>query len=96
MPYSEKDLLYTDYTDKAADSGDNPNIRGGIERDELNRKQKYEILPFINKFVEENLEGYIHLGTYRKVETMIREHLPSEIVKHDEITIWLRQNWTKY
>lgn len=96
MPYSENDLLYQDYTDRAADTGDNPNIRGGIEKDELNRKQKYEMLYFINNFVNKNIEGYIHLGTYRKVEIMIREHLPANYVKHEEITDWLRNNWNNY
>lgn len=90
-------MLYDDgdyYNWDAAEGNDNPKVIGGKERDELNRTEGYEVLPFINRFIDSRVKVPTK-KYYEKAEKIIRYDLPEGIHKHDEIEIWMQDNWQK-
>jgi hypothetical protein len=95
MGFIRSNMLYDDgkyYTWTAKSSDDDPKTVGGKEKDELNRKEGYEVLPFIQNWVA----TYFRLPSvvvYQKVEKMIRYHVPSGIRKQEEIAKWIYENY---
>lgn len=94
--FKQSDMLYDDgkyYKWTAPEDGDNPNVRGGIDRLELDRTQGFEVLPFINRFGDDYFKNPAALEWYQKVEKMIRYDVPTSIKKHDDIEKWIHKNW---
>lgn len=54
----------------AASLGDNPNITGKQDSQKVNRKEGYEVLYFINAFMEKHDLGRVHAG---KIEDALHE-----------------------
>lgn len=73
---------------------DNPKVTGNPDSTLLNRNEGYEMLYFINKFCE--LYDLKNKSTAHKVETMIKEHLPSNIRSQANVRAWLIENWKKF
>jgi len=71
---------------RAEDAGDNPKIKGGKERLELNRKEGNEMLYFLSNFLTD-------IRKVSRAEYLIHNKLPSAIRKHNEIEDWLTENW---
>jgi len=83
------DLGFKDYAWKAA--GDNPKRKGKIERTQLNRKQGYEVIYFVNTFLE---KYYLtETATGRKIEEMIRNKVPAVKKDRESIEKWIVENW---
>lgn len=98
MSYKKSEMLYNDgnyYKWKANEDHDDPKIRGGIDCIELNRKEGYEVLLFINRFGQKHFtpSNPPNLASYQKIEKMIRHSVPTKIQSHDKITDWIAENW---
>ncbi|MDY0905115.1 MULTISPECIES: hypothetical protein [Pedobacter] len=91
--YKESELYFNGYNPHHV-PGDNPNIRGKIDRDRFDRHEKYEIVPLINEFAK--LKNLTMKKQCRLVEAIIHEHLPSNIVMRVDVLKWLSENFTKW
>ena len=95
MPYvyKESELYFTGYNPHHV-PGDNPNIRGKVDRDRFDRHEKYEIVPLINEFAQ--MMNLTTKKECRLVEAIIHEHLPSNMVMRTEVLTWLKNNYSKW
>ncbi len=83
------DLVYTDYSWKAAK--DNPKKKGKLERAQLNRKQGYEVLYFVNRFLD---KYYLkEPSSSAKIEHMLRKDIPKTIKDRKKIEAWIVEHW---
>ncbi|WP_440532078.1 hypothetical protein [Variovorax sp. YR566] len=89
---SKSDLVYA--YDWKASAGDNPKKTGSPDNDELNRKEGYEILDFINSFAAEH--KLVNKETGTKIEKMIRDHLPGNLRSRVNVKKWLVDNWKSH
>lgn len=83
---TKSDLAYK-YTWKA-DEGDNPNYRGKLDRDKVDRDEGYEVLYFLNSICESK-EQALH------AEKLIKTKLPGTVQNRDAVLKWLIDNWQK-
>lgn len=86
------DLQYT-YS-KTAIHGDDPRISGEPDSTLFNRKELYEVLYLINKLAKE--QDFKNKSSCLKIETMIKEHLPSDIRSQSNVKQWIYNNWKAY
>lgn len=70
---------------------DESGIREDSNIDELNRNQGYEMLYFINCFMEN--EDFKRRIDALEAERLIQEAMPHELRSYDRINEWLRNNW---
>lgn len=95
--YDDDDMVYKDYDETAPEANDNPFIRGGLERIELNRSELYEVKYFINEMLKDvKWTGEPNKPTAQKIERMIRDAVPGEIQNRGEIRKWILENWSKH
>lgn len=94
MAFLRSQMLYP-YKWTAKDDSDNPYYRGGSDRAQLNREEGYEVLYFINHLGKKHWTNEPSLGTYQKVEQMIKTSVPSDIRKRELIANWIIENWKK-
>lgn len=94
--YEDDDMVYKDYDETALEADDNPFIRGGLERVELNRSELYEVKYFINEMLKEIEWTQGNKPIAQKIERMIRDVVPSEIQNRGEIRKWILNNWSKH
>lgn len=87
---SKSDMFYTDYSWTALD-GDNPKIIGKPDSTFLNRNEGYEVLYFINKFME--IYELKNKSTATKIEKMIRNELPGATRSQENVKVWIVSNW---
>lgn len=80
------DLVYK-YT-WSADQGDNPNYRGKLDRDKVDRDEGYEVLHFLNSICTTKPQA-LH------AERLIKTLLPGTVQKRTEIRQWIVDNWEK-
>lgn len=83
------DFGYKDYAWKAI--GDNPKRKGKIERTQLHRNQGYEVIYFVNTFMDRYF--LTETATGRKIEEMIRKKVPPTHKDRESITQWIVENW---
>jgi len=98
MSYLRSQMLYDDgkhYKWNAKADHDNPYYTKGADYSELNRTEGYEVLYFINHIGKEHWSSQPTVGTYQKIERMIRYEVPSNIKTHKQIAGWIVQNWSK-
>lgn len=93
MALMKKDDLQYQYSWTAINP-DDPKATGKPDSTLLNRGEGYEVLPFINRFAEKH--GLVNLASGKKIETMIKKHLPGEVRSHANVTAWLEKNWKTY
>lgn len=95
MSYTEEDMVYyDDYAWTAPEVGDNPFIKGGIDRKELNRSEGFEMYYFITEFVKNRVSGgKARDETYKKIERAIHTLVPRKIQDRKLIANWLVTNW---
>lgn len=84
-------MLYEDDYTWKRDKGDGP-YNGKLDRDKLDRDEGYEVLDFANSYLEKNV-FFAQIDDLHKVERLIRNFLPSNIVMKDEIIDFLKKNW---
>lgn len=84
------DLYYKDYLWQAA-PGDDPSKAGKIDRALLSRKEGYEVLHFIKHYMQTHaLSGK---ATANKIERMLREEVPSNLLSREHIQQWIEKHW---
>lgn len=91
MTYTRSQMLKHDYKWTARADNDNPRVLNGKEHSELNRKEGYEVLWFINSLVK-TWQLMPTITNYRKLEYIIRDEVPPHIHKHGQIKNWIEQN----
>ena len=89
--FKKGDLYYTDYDWKASD-GDNARIIGFPDNILLNRREGYEVLHFLNRYMTK--KGWSLKDSLHKLEQAIRNRLPSEIRSHKNVNEWLDNNFS--
>ena len=87
---NKSDLVYDDYS-WTVYGDDDPKVTGEPDSTLLNRKEGYEILYFINKMA--SIHGFKKVASGKKIEQMIRDHLPSDIRSQKKIRDWIVKNW---
>ncbi|WP_404380969.1 hypothetical protein [Caenispirillum salinarum] len=92
MPIMGRDDLEYEYT-WTTTPGDSPNHIHSPDNKLLNRAEGYEVLYFINEFLED--ENLTTKASGKKAEWLIQEHLPDEIRDRYVIQLWLRRNWDR-
>ena len=92
MGFSKGDMLYADYKWRARDERDDPRVTGEPDSTLLDRNEGYEVLYFINKIGEKHFAAPVNLGTYQKVERLLRS-CPGNIRSQEKIRDWVIQNW---
>ena len=93
MSYTKGDMVYNDYSWTAI-SGDNPKITGKPDSTMFNRHEGYEVLYLINRVFSD--WNFKNPNSYRKMEKMIHDNLPSHIRSQQNVKDWIQNNWTKY
>ena len=92
MAYLKSQMVYTDYKWTANADHDNPKFIGAQEHSELNRSEGYEMLWYINSLAKTwNWEG--NLASYKHLEKIIREEVPSSIRTHLAIKEWIANKY---
>jgi hypothetical protein len=93
MPLLSKSDLAYKYSWTTIDP-DDPKVTGKPDSTLLNRGEGYEVLPFINRFAEKH--SFKHKASGLKTEKLIKEHLPSDIRSHANVSKWLEAHWEKF
>ena len=88
MVITKKDLQY-EYS-WSVYKDDDPKVSGKPDNTLLNREEGYEMLYFINKFMQ--IHNLTSIETANKIEVMIKEFLPSDIRSQENIKVWLEEN----
>jgi len=86
------DLIYN--YEWSAYGNDDPKVTGKPDSTMLNRKEGYEVLYLINKFMRNN--GLSDKLTAIIIEEMIYEELPGEIRSQKNVTNWIEKNLEDY
>lgn len=94
LQIKRSDLYYKDYSWKTTE-GDNPRLRGEPDRSLLNRNEGFEILYFVNKFLEKHSSSLKRMESAHKVEKMIRNELPSDVRHQINVQAWIEANWNR-
>jgi len=87
-PMKKSDMQFSYPESTAGD--DDPTKRGHPDRDLLNRNEWYEVLYFCNRTSQGKL------GTAKKSERLIRNHLPGSVRGQDNVLKWLQDNWENF
>lgn len=99
MPiFTKADLQYTDYSWTAI-KGDNPRLTGNPDHAELNRREGYEVVDFIEGFCTRHNDvngNRLTKDHGKKAERLIRKHLPGDVRSRAKVDQWLLDNWAKY
>jgi len=86
--FKKSDLKY-EYEWKAS-QGDNEKITGFPDNILLSRKEGYEVLPFINRYMASI--KWENLSSFQKIEKLIQTDLPGTIRSHKKVAEWLTAN----
>jgi hypothetical protein len=74
--------------------GDDPEVTGAPDSTLFNRKEGYEVLYLINKFMKKN--GMKKKVSGQHAEMLINKHLPGNIRSQAKVIKWLNDNWNEY
>lgn len=91
LDFKHSDMQYEDEYTWTRDKGDKP-YNGKKDRDRLDRDEGYEVLDFANSYLFENIP-FANLDDLHKLEEILKNVLPSNIVMKDEIVDFLDKNW---
>lgn len=93
MQIINKSKLLYDYTWMPIPT-DDARISGELDGSLLKRTEGLQVLYFINKACA--IFEYTSLEAALKMERLIRNAVPNEVVSQEGIKDWLHQNWTKF
>jgi len=88
-----KDGLTYEYTWSRYEK-DDPRVSGLPDSTVFNRKEGLEVLYIINSLADHLAYGVDCFGN--KVEKMIHDLLPKEIVSQKDTVQWIKDNWKNY
>ena len=95
MAYTSADMVYKHYKWEATYSQDDPKVTGEPDNTELNRKEGYEMLYFINKLATKWGWSVTSKSSCQNLEKIIRDQVPSNIRIQRGILEWIEANFTK-
>jgi len=87
--FSRRNLFYTDYKWSTYVQND-PKVYGRPDETSFNKEEGNEVVYLINKLMA--LWDYRFTNTGNKMEKLIHDKLPPEILKQEEVQLWLKQN----
>ncbi len=95
--FKKSDMVYQDYSWKTTE-GDSSKVRGFPDSALLNRKEGYEILNFINQFIDgqqswKTSSDSSNIESGKKIERMIHDRLPGDVRSHKRVHEWIVANW---
>ncbi|MBW4359352.1 hypothetical protein [Flavobacterium taihuense] len=88
--FNKSDMQYDDYQ-WTAYPNDNPRVTGKPDSTRFNRHEGYEVLYLINALAEE--WEFKNVASCLKMETMIREKLPSDTIMQTKVKEWIIKYW---
>ena len=89
--FTKPQMLFENQYTWRRDIGDGPYI-GKIDKDKLDRNEGYEVLDFANSYLNKNV-FFATVSDLHKLEKLIKNFLPSNIVMKREIIDFLSKNW---
>ncbi|WP_183567935.1 hypothetical protein [Mucilaginibacter sp. SP1R1] len=87
--FSRRNLLYTDYKWSAYNQND-PRVNGKPDATPFTKDEGNEVVYLINKLMI--LWDYRFANTGNKMEKLIHDKLPSEIIVQQDVQDWLKAN----
>ena len=93
MAYKKIDMRFFDYNWDAKAINDSKFIKES-EYQELNRKDGFEMLHYINSLAKTWGWQTDNLSSFRHLEGIIRNEVPEHIRTHSEILDWIEDNYT--
>lgn len=95
MPRVERaDLKFADQYRWTPRPDHDPKLTGEPDSTLFNRKEGFEVLALINRFMVKYKFRQISSG--QKVERLIKEHLPIALKTQRHVEDWLVVNWEEY
>jgi len=90
-PFKKEDLRYTYIWD---DDSLGATFRSINQDDTIDRRNGYQMLEFINRFL--NLNGLFSISSLHRLEKLMCRYMPEKITTRNEMKLWLGQNWNKH
>jgi len=87
--FSRKNLCYTDYQWNSFSVND-PRVSGKPDETPFNRLEGAEMVYLVNKLMV--LWDYRFVSSGTKMEKLIREKMPEEIIRQKDVFVWLKEN----
>ncbi len=87
--FSKKNLCYEDYKWSVYPQND-PRVSGKPDQTPFDRQEGNEVIYLINKLMI--LWEYRFASSGNKMEKLIREQLPVEIITQEAVQKWLKEN----
>ena len=95
MPVLERsDLQYADKYAWTAIPDDDPKITGEPDNTPFNRKEGFEVLALLNRFLAKH--KFKQKASGLKAEKLLKEHLPYGLRTQRNVEDWLVANWEEY
>jgi len=96
--FKRTDLHYSDYSWKTT-GGDQAKIKGFPDNVLLNRREGYEVVYFIDRFVESEIVWSDLTLTEKKecgikLEKLIHDYLPPDLRSNEHVHEWIVANWS--
>jgi len=88
------DLLFADKYSWSALTDDDPKLTGEPDSTPFNRKEGFEVLALINRFLAKH--KFRQKTSGQKVERLIAKHLPIALKTQRLVEDWLVANWEEY
>lgn len=91
--YNKSDMFYKDYVWGITPQKGDPKVSGVPGKTLFDRQDGTEVLYMINHIAP--LWQLTKIDCL-KMEVMIRQHLPSNVMSQKNVMIWLTLNWERY
>jgi hypothetical protein len=88
------DLVFETEYSWTAIKNDDPKIVGEPDSTLFDRNEGYEVLYLINKLAE--IWDLTQKKSGLKIETMIKNHLPSDIRSQENVKAWISKEWKNF
>jgi hypothetical protein len=88
--FNKSDLQHNHYNWSNKSQQDFEKIRGFHDDASLTKTEGYEVLPYINRYM--NYRSWKLITSFHKIENAIINELPNDIKLHSTVKKWLDQN----
>jgi len=95
MAYERSQMIYTDYNWQASAAKDDPYYTKGSDYSEINKKEGYEVLYFLNHIGRKRWSSEPTTSTYQKMEKILRNYVPPRST-HKKAEDFIVNNWNNY
>lgn len=91
---TKSNLIYEENYNWTVYDNDHPKINGSPDNTQFNPNEGYEVMYLITEYMNKYEINKNHHR--RKIEKMIRHHLPNSIVNQKNTIKWIKENWDNY